>query len=106
MTGKQEDETCPCCKRGNLIKEDREIAFNQWTDKGYVVCRVTVRLASACGVAPKASPILPNPLLKTLLIGEYKCCREPRCRLALGAYFPGPAPFPAIIGEVSCARAV
>jgi len=36
---------------------------------------------------------------------EYKSCRESRCRLALGAYFPGPALFPAIVGEVSCARA-
>jgi hypothetical protein len=35
---------------------------------------------------------------------EYKSCRKPR-RLALGAYFPGPAPFPAIVVEVSCARA-
>jgi len=32
MSGKKEDETCPCCKRGNLTKEDREIAFSQWTD--------------------------------------------------------------------------
>jgi len=42
MAGKKEDATCPFCKRGSLIKEDREIAFSQWTDKGYVVCRVTV----------------------------------------------------------------
>jgi len=25
LAGKKEDETCPCCKRANLIKEDREI---------------------------------------------------------------------------------
>ena len=42
MARKKEDATCPFCKRGSLIKEDREIAFSQWTDKGYVVCRVTV----------------------------------------------------------------
>jgi hypothetical protein len=60
------------CKRGNLIKEDRAIAFSQWTDKGYVVCRVTVPMASACGVAPRASPIRPYPLSKTLFIGRTK----------------------------------
>jgi hypothetical protein len=27
MAGKKEDETCPCCKRGNLSKQDREIAL-------------------------------------------------------------------------------
>jgi len=70
MAGKKEDETCPCCKRGNLVKENREIAFGQWTGKGYVVCRVTVRLVSACGVAPRASPIRPNPLPKTQIIGS------------------------------------
>jgi len=85
MAGKKEDETYPCCKRGNLI------AFGQWTDNGYVVCGVIARLASARGVAPRASPIRPGPWPKARLSGEKK--------------LPGPAPFPAIVGEVSCARA-
>jgi len=86
MAGKKEDETCPCCKRRNLIKEDREIAFSM-----------------RCG--SKSFTDSAESIAEDAVHREYKSCREPRCRLALGAYFPGPAPFPAIVGKVSCARA-
>ena len=33
---------CALCKVGSLIRSDREIAFKQRTDKGYVFCRVMV----------------------------------------------------------------
>ena len=80
MPGKKEDKACPCCKRGNLIKKDREIAYSQWTDKGFVLCRVTVRLASASDVAPRASAIRSNPFAEDAVHREYKSWREPRCR--------------------------
>jgi len=42
---------CALCKVGSLIRSDREIAFKQWTDKGYVFCRVTVpmEICDRCG---------------------------------------------------------
>jgi hypothetical protein len=33
---------CAFCKVGSLIKSDREIAFKQRTEKGYLFCRVTI----------------------------------------------------------------
>jgi hypothetical protein len=36
--------TCYFCKNGRFIEKDREIAFKQWTDKGYVYCDVKVRV--------------------------------------------------------------
>ena len=96
MGGKKEDETCPFCKRGNLIKEDRAIAFSQWTDKGYVVCRVTVPIGVCMRCGSKSFTDSAESIVEDAVHREYKSCREPRCRLALGAYFPGSAPFPAM----------
>ena len=105
MARKKEDATCPFCKRGSLIKEDREIAFSQWTDKGYVVCRVTVPTGVCMRRGSKSFTDSAESIVEDAVHREYKSCREPRCKHALGAYFPRPAPFPAIVGEVSCARA-
>jgi hypothetical protein len=33
---------CYFCKRGHFVRISRQIAFHQWTDKGYVLCRVEV----------------------------------------------------------------
>jgi hypothetical protein len=101
MPGKKEDETCPFCKRGNLIKEDRATAFSPWTE----VCRVTVPIGVCMRCGSKSFPDSAESIAEDVVHREYKSGREPRCRLALGAYFPGLAPFPTIVGEVSCARA-
>ena len=42
MSGQNEDETCVLCRRGKLNRQDQQITFRQLTDKGYVLCRVTV----------------------------------------------------------------
>ena len=44
MSELQNGETCPLCKKGHFIKRAEEIAWHQWTDKGYVFCRVSVTL--------------------------------------------------------------
>ena len=42
---------CYFCKRGHFVKTIREMAFHQWTDKGYIFCRVEVPLGvcDRCG---------------------------------------------------------
>jgi hypothetical protein len=42
---------CYFCKRGHFVKTSREMAFHQWTDKGYIFCRVEVPLGvcDRCG---------------------------------------------------------
>jgi hypothetical protein len=42
MPGSGNGSPCYFCKRGQLVKSSRQIAFHQWTDKGYVFCRVEV----------------------------------------------------------------
>jgi hypothetical protein len=42
MSGKKEGEICPFCKQGALTRQNLELAFRQWTSKGYVFCRVDV----------------------------------------------------------------
>jgi hypothetical protein len=44
MSKPQAGETCPFCKKGSFRERAEEIAFHQWTDKGYIFCRVTVTL--------------------------------------------------------------
>jgi hypothetical protein len=51
MSEPQDGERCPFCKKGQLRERVDEIAFHQWTDKGYVFCRLTVPLGvcDTCG---------------------------------------------------------
>jgi hypothetical protein len=44
-------EICYFCKKGKLVRRTEDIAFHQWTDKGYVFCRVkgTLGVCDRCG---------------------------------------------------------
>jgi hypothetical protein len=44
MSGAEDDGTCYFCKKGRFIERPEEIAFKQWTDKGYVDCKVQLRV--------------------------------------------------------------
>ena len=45
-------QRCVFCKVGNLVRSDKGIAFKQWTDKGYLFCRVTIPMdiCDRCGL--------------------------------------------------------
>jgi hypothetical protein len=51
MPGNSEAGVCDICNRGIVVREMQEIAFRQWTSKGYISCRVTipVTLCPECG---------------------------------------------------------
>jgi hypothetical protein len=51
MPNRDENELCPLCKRGNIVGGNRQLAFRQQTDKGYVFCRVTIpmNICDICG---------------------------------------------------------
>jgi hypothetical protein len=51
MSNSENGGVCYFCKRGEFIKRTEEIAFHQWTDKGYVFCRVsaTLGVCNRCG---------------------------------------------------------
>jgi hypothetical protein len=44
-------DMCPFCRKGRVVERTEEIAFHQWTDKGYVFCRVkgTLGVCDRCG---------------------------------------------------------
>jgi hypothetical protein len=44
MSTNENGETCYFCNKGKFVTGIEEIAFHQWTDKGYVFCRVTLSL--------------------------------------------------------------
>jgi hypothetical protein len=52
MPGGDETSICDICNRGTVVRTMQEMAFRQWTDKGYVRCRVTIPVATCteCGV--------------------------------------------------------
>jgi C4-type Zn-finger protein len=51
MSKAQDEEQCPLCKKGRFIGRSQQLAFHQWTDKGYVFCRVavTIGVCDNCG---------------------------------------------------------
>jgi hypothetical protein len=51
MSKDQDGEQCPFCKNGRFIGRTEKLAFHQWTDKGYVFCRiaVTIGICTLCG---------------------------------------------------------
>lgn len=44
-------DICYFCKKGEFVKRTEQMTFHQWTDKGYVYCRVSVplRVCDRCG---------------------------------------------------------
>lgn len=51
MSTKNDADVCDVCDRGIVVRTMQEIAFRQWTNKGYVACRVTIPVATCeeCG---------------------------------------------------------
>lgn len=42
MSADQRADICDFCGQETMIKRDEELAFYQWTDRGYVFCKVTI----------------------------------------------------------------
>ena len=44
-------QRCDFCKIGHVVESNQPIAFRQWTNKGYVSCRVTIPMiiCETCG---------------------------------------------------------
>jgi hypothetical protein len=63
MAAKSEPTVCDFCKTGHICQRVREVAFRQWSDKGYVHCRASVTMGvcdhcQASTPAPGADKIL------------------------------------------------
>jgi hypothetical protein len=51
MTDCADADLCDLCEQGKVIKRDEELAFHQWTSRGYVFCRVKIPMGTCerCG---------------------------------------------------------
>jgi hypothetical protein len=51
MPNEENGDTCFFCKKGKFVIRTEEIAFHQWTDKGYVFCRIplSIGVCDRCG---------------------------------------------------------
>jgi hypothetical protein len=54
MRDRSETGICDICKRGMLVKTMQEIAFRQWTRKGYVSCRVNIPVETCADCGAKS----------------------------------------------------
>jgi len=46
MAAEDEPAICEICNQGRVTKRMEEMAFRQWSDKGYIHCRVTVLIGT------------------------------------------------------------
>ncbi len=51
MSDRDDAQQCDFCKKGRVMTRKQELAFRQWTDRGYVQCRaeVPIGLCEGCG---------------------------------------------------------
>jgi len=51
MSDPSDTQVCDFCKVGHVAKRTEQVAFRQWTDKGYVLCRATIPFGACdrCG---------------------------------------------------------
>ncbi len=51
MSDPDDAQRCDFCKRGHVTIHNQQIAFRQWTDKGYVFCdaKIPIGVCDHCG---------------------------------------------------------
>lgn len=52
MAAGDEPVVCEICKKGHVTQRTEELAFRQWSNKGYIHCLVTILMGTCdhCGV--------------------------------------------------------
>ena len=68
-----EDELiiCEICKQGRVTKRMEEMAFRQWSDKGYIHCRVTILIGTCDNCRVKSLDPGSNKILDEAFQREY-----------------------------------
>jgi hypothetical protein len=46
MADDESTDLCELCRQGRKITRNEELPFHQWTDRGYVSCRVTIPIST------------------------------------------------------------
>jgi hypothetical protein len=74
---------CLFCGTGSVVERNEEIAFRQWSDKGYIRSRVAIPIAvcNQCDARYSLDPEI-DKILDDAFQREYdkRCSAPPRCR--------------------------
>jgi hypothetical protein len=81
MLGEKKEDTCPFCKTAGLITQNQELAFRQWTSRGYVFCRVTVPIGVCVSCGSKSLSDAAESIIEDAVRREFE--RLPCARRAL-----------------------
>ena len=51
MSHPDDSQRCDFCRNGKVARQRQQVAFRQWTDKGYVFCRaeIPIGICDRCG---------------------------------------------------------
>jgi hypothetical protein len=51
MSHPDDAQHCDFCRNGKVARQQQQVAFRQWTDKGYVFCRaeIPIGIFDRCG---------------------------------------------------------
>jgi hypothetical protein len=63
---------CDICRKGHLTLKMEEIAFRQWSDKGYIRCRVTMSVGTCDTCGAKSLPLDSDEIFDAAFQQEYK----------------------------------
>jgi hypothetical protein len=62
---------CDICRKGHLTLKMEEIAFRQWSDKGYIRCRVTMSVGTCDKCGAKSLPLDSDEIFDAAFQREY-----------------------------------
>jgi predicted transcriptional regulator len=54
MSDNQSADVCGLCDHGKVITRDEELAFHQWTSRGYVFCKVRIPMGTCDGCSARS----------------------------------------------------
>jgi hypothetical protein len=90
MAAKDELPICDFCRVGPVIKRTDEMAFRQWSDKGYVHCRVTLMIGVCSNCQARALDSGADKLFDDAFQREYESYRVTAARTKKGGTSPRP----------------
>ena len=76
MAVEDEPVICEICKQGRVTKRIEEMAFRQWSDKGYTHCRVTILVGTCDNCRVKSLDPGSDKILDEAFQREYDKLRD------------------------------
>jgi hypothetical protein len=77
MARKEETTICEFCRKGHVIQRLEDIAFRQWSDKGWISCQVAVSIG-VCNVCNARTLLGGDKILDEAFQREYDMAARSR----------------------------